>query len=180
VRAGDADSIDAVLEIVYGELRAMAQHRLAQLAPGQTLQAKALVHEAWLKLAAPQLDFAGRAHFFGAAARAMRNILVDQARRKGAQRRGAGVGRIEIDTGIAAVTPSLDDTLAVDEALSRLEVREPRKVRLVELRVFAGLSMPEVAEALGIALSTAERDWRFTRAWLARELDGGAGRDDRG
>ena len=172
-REGATGAAEALLSLVYEQLRDMAQQRMGKLAPGQTLQATALVHEAWLRLApqgTPQFD--GRAHFFGAAGRAMRNILVDHARRKHALRRGGAQQRVDLELDLPADAPSLDDTLAVDEALTRLEARDPRKVRLVELRVFAGLTMPEAAEALAISLSTAEREWRFARAWLAQAIEG--------
>ena len=174
VHAGEAGAADALLELVYQELRRMARQQLARQSPGQTLQATALVHEAWLKL---RLDnepgFDGRAHFFGAAARAMRNILVDQARRKAGRRGGGNLQRVDVDPDLVAATPSFDDALAVDEALRRLEVVHPRKVQLVELRVYAGLSMPQIAAVLGIALATVERDWSFARAWLATAIGGG-------
>lgn len=172
-RNGDAGAADALLALVYEQLRDMAQQRMGKLAPGQTLQATALVHEAWLRLAphgTPQFD--GRAHFFGAAARAMRNILVDHARRKHALRRGGDQQRVELEFELPSDAPSPAETLAVDEALTQLEARDPRKVRLVELRVFAGLTMPEAAQALDVSLSTAEREWRFARAWLAQAIEG--------
>lgn len=180
VRAAGPGAAEALLALVYDELRRMAEHQLGKLAPGQTLQATALVHEAWLKLqggAGP--DFAGRAHFFGAAGRAMRNILVDQARRKAAQRHGGGQRRRDLDPDLVAAESSGDDALVVDEALRAMEAVHPRKVRLVELRVYAGLTMPEIAEALGISLATAEREWSFARAWLAKSIGGGERNDAR-
>ncbi|MCU0866999.1 MAG: ECF-type sigma factor [Planctomycetes bacterium] len=176
LREGEAGAADELLALVYDQLRRMAQQQLARATPGQTLQATALVHEAWLKLGLdrePQFD--GRAHFFGAAARAMRNILVDQARRKAAQRRGGDLQRADLDPDLVAAEPVATDELAVDEALQRLELAHPRKVRLVELRIYAGLTMPEIAAVLDIGLATAERDWSFARAWLAAALDGGGG-----
>jgi RNA polymerase sigma factor (TIGR02999 family) len=173
LREGEAGAADELLALVYDQLRRMAQQQLARSTPGQTLQATALVHEAWLKLGLdrePQFD--GRAHFFGAAARAMRNILVDQARRKAAQRRGGDLQRADLDPDLVAAEPVATDELAVDEALQRLELAHPRKVRLVELRIYAGLTMPEIAAVLDIGLATAERDWSFARAWLAAALDG--------
>jgi RNA polymerase sigma factor (TIGR02999 family) len=172
-RDGDSSAAEALLAMVYDELRGMARAQLGRLAPGQTLQATALVHEAWLRLS-PQgaLPFADRAHFFGAAARAMRNILVDQARKKHAARRGGGRPNVSLELAPPADVTPIVDVLAVDEALAKLEASDPRKVRLVELRVFAGLTMPEAADALGVSLSTAEREWRFARAWLATAIEG--------
>jgi RNA polymerase sigma factor (TIGR02999 family) len=171
VQAGTAGAAETLLNLVYEQLRRMAQQQLGRLVPGQTLQATALVHEAWLKLGLDgEPGFAGRAHFFGAAARAMRNVLVDQARRKAALRRGGGAQRADLDPDLVAVGTSPDSELAVDDALQKLERDHPRKVRLVELRVYAGLTMPEIAAVLDIGLATAERDWSYARAWLANEL----------
>lgn len=173
-RDGDTSATDALLGLVYDELRAMARAQMRRLAPGHTLQATALVHEAWLRLVPDGgLDFQSRACFFGAAGRAMRNVLVDQARRKQAQKRGGGqVHHVDVDMAPPNAELPVTDVLAIDEALTRLESEAPRKVRLVELRVFAGMSMPEIADALGTSLSTTEREWRFTRAWLAEALEG--------
>jgi RNA polymerase sigma factor (TIGR02999 family) len=148
---------------------------------GRTLQATELVHEAWLRVAGGSQDpgWSGRAHFFGAAARAMRRILVEQARRKGRLKRGGGVEPVELDEiEIAAETPGPDfgvELLAVEEALARLEREDERKGRIVELRYFAGLTVEETAQALGVSVGTIERDWRFIRAWLQDQLGGGGG-----
>jgi RNA polymerase sigma factor (TIGR02999 family) len=172
-REGGAAAAAALLALVYDELRAMARGQMQRLPPGQTLQATALVHEAWLRLAAGgAAAFDGRAHFFGAAGRAMRNILIDQARRKHAARRGGDRARVDLEFGVPADAPQVVDVLALDEALTRLQADDPRKVRIVELRVFVGLSMPEIADALGLSLSTVERQWRLARALLAEAIEG--------
>ena len=171
----DADRpASELLPMVYEELRRLAQSRLAKLAPGQTLQATALVHEAWIRLVGEaDPGWECRAHFFGAAAQAMRNILVEQVRKKTSLKRDAG--RIEFDgepLSELRVGDRPEDVLILDDALNRLEAKDPRKARIVELRFFAGLSMPAVARVLGLPLTRVERDWRFTRAWLQKEVDG--------
>lgn len=171
----DADRpASELLPLVYEELRWLAQSRLAKLSPGQTLQATALVHEAWIRLVGesdPGWDC--RAHFFGAAAQAMRNILVEQVRRKTTRKRDAGRIELEVEPlNELRVGDNPEDVLILDDALSRLEAKDPRKARIVELRFFAGLSMPAVARVLGLPLTRIEREWRFTRAWLQKEVDG--------
>jgi len=171
--AGDPKAADELLPLVYGELRRLAAARLAGEAPGQSLEATALVHEAYLRLVGieqPQ-NWNGRGHFFAAAAEAMRRILVECARRKGRERHGGGRQRVDLD----AAAPSLaaeppDDLLDVDEALTRLEAVDRTAAQLVKLRFFAGLSMTEAADALGLTLRTAERNWTYARTWLYREL----------
>ncbi len=149
----------------------MAAAKMARLGPGQTLQATALVNEAYLKLAGGREAWKGRAHFFGAAARAMRNIIVDQVRRKSAAKHGGGQRRVEIDTRIAAPSSTDPDRiLDLDRALLRLEVEQPRAAHVVDLRFFAGLSDDETAEALGISTRTVYREWSYAKAWLRREL----------
>ncbi len=163
-----------LLPLVYDELRRMARYQLAQGGRGQTLQATALVHEAWMRVVGTSdPGWECRAHFFGAAARAMRNILVEQYRRKGRLKRdGKRVHLSEGDDPRIEIEQKLDDLLMLEEALTRLEKKDPLKARIVELRFFTGLTMPAVAETLGLPLTRIEREWRFTRAWLAREVDG--------
>jgi RNA polymerase sigma factor (TIGR02999 family) len=150
---------------------------LAHEAPGQTLDATALVHEAYLRLVESERrgssppGWAGRGHFFAAAAEAMRRILIDHARRKHRPKHGGGRRRVPLDASVAA-TDAPDDLLAVDDALTRLAERDPVRAELVKLRFYAGLTMPEAAAALGISLATAERYWAFARTWLYAELDG--------
>ncbi|MFT3771251.1 MAG: sigma-70 family RNA polymerase sigma factor [Minicystis sp.] len=173
--AGDrrAHAAADLLPAVYVELRRLAAAQLARLRPGQTLQPTALVHEAYMKLvgqADPGWD--GRRHFFGAAAEAMRELLVDHVRRKGAQKRGGGRApeSLEDSLPIEDGDPRLDDVLAVDAALTRLEAEHPRKARVAIMRYFGGLSDEEIAEGLGITTRTVERDWRFARAYLVDAL----------
>jgi RNA polymerase sigma factor (TIGR02999 family) len=163
-----------LLPLVYEELRGIARARLAHLGPGQTLQATALVHEAWIRVVgADDPGWECRAHFFGAAAQAMRNILVEAHRRRGTLRRGGDRERVDPDelAGLALDAPG-EDLLALDEALERLRGKDPLKARIVMLRFFAGLSMPAVAELLGLSLTRVEREWRFSRSWLQREIEG--------
>jgi len=175
VEAGDPRAAAELLPLVYDELRKLAAARLAAEKPGQTLQPTALVHEAYLRLVGGgQPDgWDGRGHFFAAAAEAMRRILVEQARRKGRVRHGGGLQKHALDGGESAVTPPADatDLLAVDEALTRLEAASPRRARLVKLRYFAGLTLPEAAGVLGVSRSTAEADWTYAKAWLKREME---------
>jgi len=161
-----------LLPLLYDELRQLAAAKLAREAPGQTLQATALVHEAWLRVQTDgQPAWDGRAHFFGAAAEAMRRILVDNARRKQAIRHGGELKRTElVDSQIRAEVPD-DELLEVHEALEALASEHPRKAELVKLRYFAGLTLEEAAGILGISEPTAKRDWAFARAWLRREID---------
>lgn len=162
---------DDLLPLVYDELRALAKARMAREAPGQTLQATALVHEAYLRLIGDaDPGWNGRGHFFGAAALAMRRILVEQARRKGRLKHGGDRRRIEIDDAGLAIEPPGADVLAVDRAVQRLEVEDPRKGRIVNLRYFAGLTAKETAAAMELSVGTIEREWRFIKAWLQVEL----------
>lgn len=174
---GESGSADALMEQVYHELRLLAAGRMARESPGQnTLQATALVHEAWLRLVDEQgrAQFQNRAHFFGAAAEAMRRILIDRARRRQALRHGGGQERVDVqDLEIAAPAPD-GELLAVHEALDRLAVVEPQKAELVKLRYFAGLSIEDAASALSISPATAKRWWAYARAWLFQELEGPA------
>jgi RNA polymerase sigma factor (TIGR02999 family) len=170
--SGNRQAAAELLPLVYGELRKLAAARMAAESPGQTLQATALVHEAYLRLvggAQPQ-DWNGRGHFFAAAAEAMRRILVDQARRKQCAKHGGDRQRQELlADALAAPEPELD-LVALDAALGRLAESDPTKAKLVELRYFAGLTGEQAAAVLGISPSAADRLWVFTRAWLRREL----------
>ena len=162
-----------LLPAVYAELRRMAAELSGRLRPGQTLQPTALVHEAYLKLVRDHdPGWQGRRHFFGAAAQAMREILIDQARRKASQKHGGQANRIELAEGVAWIEPPADDLLALDEALGRLEQRDPVKARLVTLRYFAGMTTAQAAAALNISRVTAHRYWTFARAWLHQQMTG--------
>jgi RNA polymerase sigma factor (TIGR02999 family) len=171
IGAGDPRAADELLPLVYEELRKLAASKMAGEAPGQTLQPTALVHEAWLRLAGNQAaHWEGRHHFFGAAAEAMRRILIDNARRKAAQRHGGKLERVDIlEIDLASAAPD-DDLLALNEALERFEAVDKPKAELVKLRYFAGLTIEEAAAALGISLATAKRWWTFSRAWLFNQI----------
>jgi RNA polymerase sigma factor (TIGR02999 family) len=169
IERGDTQAAAELLPLVYDELRRLAAQKLAQENSGQTLDATALVHEAYLRLVGEQ-GFANRRHFFAAAAEAMRRILVENARRKARIKHGGGRRRQELHADLVAA-PGLDeDVLALDAALVKFAAKHPMKSRLVELRFFAGMTGDEAAEILGISPSTADRDWVFARAWLSREL----------
>ena len=171
IEAGDCQASEELLPLVYDELRRLANWRLTSEKSGQTLQATALVHEAYLRLVddeAQQWD--SRGHFFAAAAEAMRRILVDRARRKGRQKHGGSRKRVDLpDSQISTPTPS-DDLLALDEALQKLESEHPQKAQLVKLRYFAGMELVEAANAMSISRATASRYWSFGRAWLFKEI----------
>ncbi|WP_406697430.1 sigma-70 family RNA polymerase sigma factor [Singulisphaera sp. Ch08] len=172
IEHGDPRASEQLLPIVYGELRQLAQQRLAREKPGQTLQATALVHEAYLRLVDGQetQGWDRRGHFFAAAAEAMRRILVENARRKAAERHGGRLERQDPDAiDIAAPTPS-EDLLALDEALAKLEAEDPVKAQIVKLRYFAGLTEEDAANVLGISRTTVQRHWRYTKVWLLRKL----------
>jgi RNA polymerase sigma factor (TIGR02999 family) len=173
ITAGRAPA-SALLPLVYGELRRLAGAQLARLPPGQTLQATGLVHEAFVKLVGTSdPGWEGRGHFFGAAAQAMREIIVDHLRRKGAVKRGGGQAREELDADRLALPEGLGaaEVLAVDAALERLGAEHPRRARVVLLRYFAGLTTEEVAGVLGVTTRTVEREWRFARAFLFDEME---------
>jgi RNA polymerase sigma factor (TIGR02999 family) len=172
IHHGDPRAGDELLPLVYDELRKLAAARMAHEAPGQTLQPTALVHEAWLRLAGNEShEWNGRAHFFAAAAEAMRRILIDNARRKQALRHGAGQQRLDFqDLELAAPAPD-DQLLAVNDALNKLAAEHPQKVALVKLRYFAGLSLEEAAGVLEISEATAKRWWVYARAWLFDEIN---------
>jgi RNA polymerase sigma factor (TIGR02999 family) len=171
---GDKQAAGELLPLVYGELRRMAAARLAREKPGQTLKATALVHEAYLRLVGDQ-QFAGRRHFFAAAAEAIRRILIEQARRKRAVRHGGSRQRADLDPDqIVAPAPD-EELLALHEALDRLAERHPEKAELVKLRYFAGLTADEAATVLGISSGTGDRHWAYARAWLRRAMSEGPG-----
>jgi RNA polymerase sigma factor (TIGR02999 family) len=160
-----------LLPEVYAELRRLAAALTVKLQPGQTLQPTALVHEAYLRLVRDKdPGWEGRRHFFGAAARAMREILIEQARRKGSQKRGGGARRVELSEGLALIEPPADDLLALDEAIGQLQTEKPQLGEVVLLRYFTGLSVEETAQVVGRSVSTVTREWRFARAWLAGRL----------
>ena len=164
---------EELLPLVYEELRRLAAHKMAQEAPGQTLQPTALVHEAWLRLGADgQPAWTNRAHFFAAAAEAMRRILIEAARRKHSQQRGGHLHREELKETTLVLERPTDEILAVDEALTRLAGADPLAAELVKLRYFVGMSLPEAAEALGISARTADRVWAYARSRLHQELEG--------
>jgi RNA polymerase sigma factor (TIGR02999 family) len=171
VQQGDPNAAEELLPLVYEELRCLATARMAQQPPGQTLQPTALVHEAWLKLAGnPHASWNDRQHFFRAAAEAMRQILIDRARAKQRLRRGANPVRVNLDDVDAAVETEPEALLLVDEALQLLTQEHPDKAELVKLRFYAGLSIEESAQALGVSHKTIQRRWIHARAWLFREI----------
>mgnify|MGYP000851715082 CR=1 FL=1 len=172
-KAADARTSDRLLPLVYEQLRRLAAHYLAGEKPGQTLQATALVHEAWLRLAgAEPTSWGGRQQFFAAAAKAMRRILVENARRKQCLRHGGHLTRVQVEDARLACPLPDDQLLAVDAALDRLAAVNPRAAKVVELRFFGGFTEAQAAKHLGIATSTVERIWTFARAWLFREIQG--------
>ena len=169
LRAGDEHARTALLECVYAELRQLARAKMAREQPGHTLQPTALVHEAWLRLG--EQRFENRAHFFGAAAEAMRRILIDRARRRLAVRHGGGQEHVDVqEIEIAAPVEKDDEMLALNDALDRLAEHDARKAELVKLRYFVGFTIEEAAEVLAISVPTAKRDWSYARAWLFREI----------
>ena len=180
IEEGDAHAAMQLLPMVYDELRKLAAQKMAQEAPGQTLQATALVHEAYVRLVGKDdgAHWNSRGHFFAAAAEAMRRILVEQARHKCTLRAGGGRERIDLEDVVPATERPGDEILALHEALTRLAERDSVRAELVKLRFFAGLTMPEAAAALGISLATAERYWTFARAWLFTDLTDGELPDD--
>jgi RNA polymerase sigma factor (TIGR02999 family) len=174
---GDREAAGRLLPLVYDELRRLAAHKLAHEAPGQTLQATALVHEAYLRLVGPDdaQVWEGRGHFFAAAAEAMRRILVEAARRRGRQKRGGGRPRAELLEGDLTINDPPDEVLAVDEALERLAAEDSQAAALVKLRYFAGLTVEEAAQSLGLSRATAYRHWAYARAWVRCEVLGEPG-----
>jgi RNA polymerase sigma factor (TIGR02999 family) len=177
LQAGNRAAVDRLFQAVYQELRGMADQIFRRESPGQTIQPTALVHEAYLKLIDQKcVDWQGRAHFFALAAQAMRRVLLDSAKRRGAAKRGGGWKRITLNERLVPGIQPNERLLALDEALNRLAQLDPRQAQMVELRFFGGFGVEQTAEILGISKRTAEREWTMVRAWLRRELaDEGAG-----
>jgi RNA polymerase sigma factor (TIGR02999 family) len=172
IEQGDPKAAGSLLALVYEDLRRLATGRMAREAPGQTLQPTELVHEAWLRLVGTtNPSFANRAHFFSAAAEAMRRILIDRARRKLTIRHGGGFVRVDLEDQDLAAPGADKNLLAVHEALDVLAKSHPAQAELVKLRYFAGLTNEEAAEILGVSISTAKTYWSFSRAWLLREIE---------
>ena len=169
IQKGDSNAQGELLPLVYEELRRLAAHKMAIEAPGHTLQPTALVHEAWLRLGVQQ-SWENRAHFFAAAAEAMRRILVEHARRKQSLKRGAGAEREELQDSMLVLSAPPDELLAIHEALDKLASEDPSAAELVKLRYFVGMTMEETASAMGLAPRTAERLWTYARVWLRREI----------
>ena len=172
IESGDPRAAEQLLPLVYDELRKLAASRLASEKPGQTLQATALVHEAYLRLVDGEKvqHWNGRGHFFGAAAEAMRRILVENARRRLSLKHGGGLHRLELDEAMAAIENPVEDLLALNQVLARFEQQWPDKAKLVKLRYYAGLTISEASQAMGISTATSERYWRVARAWLYSQL----------
>ena len=171
IEQGNAGASDELLPLVYQELRRLAAHKMSTEPAGHTLQPTALVHEAWLKLVdSPAQSWQNRAHFFGAAAEAMRRILIDRARRKSRQRRGSGAEHLDLDDWDIASPGPDDQLLALNDALDRFATLEPRQAELIKLRYFVGLKIGEAADVLGISEATAKRWWTYGRAWLYSEI----------
>jgi RNA polymerase sigma factor (TIGR02999 family) len=170
-QTGDPDSMPRLLSLIYDELRRLAAAQMARLPPGQTLQPTALVHEAYLRLAGKEdLQLEGRKHFFFAAARAMRDILVERARSKAGPKRGGGRRRVVLDEAVALTEPPPEEVLALHEALADLEKEDSLKAQIVDLHYFTGMSIQETAAVLGLSERTVYRHWRFTKAWLKSRL----------
>ena len=166
---GDREAADRLLQLLYDELRVLAEARLARERTAQTLQPTALVHEAYLRVIGPEGEsqrWDGRGHFFAAAAEAMRRVLVDRARARGSAKRGGGARRLALEPGLISVDEVPDGLLDLDEALEKFAAESPEKAELVKLRFFAGLTLAQAAEAMGISVSTADRYWAYARAWL--------------
>jgi RNA polymerase sigma factor (TIGR02999 family) len=171
IEAGDPKAAEELLPLVYEELRRLAAHKMAHERPGQTLQATALVHEAWIRLAgSSEQGWRDRRHFFGAAAEAMRRILIDRARKRNRTRHGHGLQRVDLQEIEIAATATDNQLLVVDEALERLVEESPERAELVKLRYYVGLSIPRAAEVLGISESSAKRQWNYVRLWLFKEI----------
>ena len=170
-RSGDRAALDALMPVVYEELRDLAQHYLRREASNHTLQSTALVHEAYVRLAGQKTpDWKGRTHFYGVAARLMRQILVDHARRRDAGKRGGGAITLTLDARLVGSAPQDVDILALDDALNRLAALSPQQGQIVELRYFSGLSIEETADVMGVSSGTVKRGWTTARAWLFREM----------
>jgi len=175
IEQGDAKAVDQLLPLVYEELRRLAAQKMSQELPGQTLQATALVHEAYIRLVgAENQKWSSRGHFFAAAAEAMRRILIENARRKQRRKHGGGHQRVDLDDADVTIEESSTDIIALDEALAKLAEEDPIKADLVKLRYFAGLTIKQTAKILEISRATAERYWSYARAWLFHEINKGA------
>jgi RNA polymerase sigma-70 factor, ECF subfamily len=170
MRLGDARAADDLLPLVYGELHRLAKAYMRRERPEHTLQATALINEAYLRLVREDVDWNSRAHFIGVAANVMRRVLVDYARAHKAERRAGGVNRVEMKDDLAISPEKLDEVVRLDEALHRLGELNPRQARVVELRYFGGLSVEEISALLGVAPRSVKRDWSLARIWLFREL----------
>jgi RNA polymerase sigma-70 factor (ECF subfamily) len=179
LRAGEAGANERLITLVYGDLHRLASLCMRREQPGHTLQTTAVVHEAYLRLLGAEACWEDRAHFFGVAARIMRQILVDHARRRLAGKRGNAGRRIALSEILLISEQHLDDVLELDRALEKLARIDPRQSRLVEMRFFAGLSVQEIARCLKISTATVKREWRSARAWLRREMSGGGSDDSR-
>ena len=179
VNDGDSSAAEALMPLLYDELRGLAGGYLRGERAGHTLQPTALVHEAFLKLVGQKnADYKSRGHFMAIAAVAMRRILVNHAEKRSAAKRGGGANRVPLADDLAVVESRDLDLVALDEALNRLAERDARKARVVEQRFFAGMEMSQIAENLGVSLVTVKRDWEFARTWLTREIQAGATTDD--
>ena len=171
LRAGDLGAADRLIPLVYGELKKLAGSFMRRERPGHTLQATALVHEAYVRMAGAGAAPQNRAHFFGIAANTMRQVLLDHARRRRAAKRGGMAGhQVDLDMELLVADDALEDVIAIDESLQRLAEVDPRQSRLIELRFFAGMSVEDAAEVLGISSATVKREWRSAKAWLHRDL----------
>ena len=174
LRAGDSHAAENLLPLVYAELHRLAKSYMRRERPDHTLQATALINEAYLRLVGEDVDWNSRAHFIGLAAHVMRRVLVDYARTRNAEQRGGGLKRVEMQDDLAVSAAQLDEVEQLDEALKRLEKENPRQARVVELRYFGGLSVEEIGALLQIAPRSVKRDWALARIWLFRELRPGA------
>jgi len=175
IEQGDVKAANQLLPLVYEELRRLAAQKMSRESPGQTLQATALVHEAYIRLVGSETqNWKGRTHFFTAAAEAMRRILIDNARRKNSLKHGGGNQKADIDNAELAIKEPSEDIIALDEALAKLAVEDPVKANLVKLRYFAGLTIEQAADILGISRATADRYWSYSRVWLFHETSKGA------
>jgi RNA polymerase sigma factor (TIGR02999 family) len=171
VEQGDPNAVEKLLDVVYEELRRLAASKMAREAPGQTLQPTALVHEAWLRLVgANQSKFENRAHFFSAAAEAMRRILIERARRKLTQRHGGGFERVDLEEQDLAAPDADQQLLAVHEVLDKLASEHPAQAKVVKLRYFAGMTNEETAQVLGVSVATVKNYWTFARSWIFNEI----------
>ena len=175
IEKGDAQAAEELLPLVYEELRHLASRKMSRESPGQTLQATALVHEAYIRLVGTEAqNWKGRTHFFTAAAEAMRRILIENARRKQRLKRGGGQKKVDLEDAEPAVAEPAEDVVALNEALEKLALEDPAKANLVKLRYFAGLTVKQAAEILGISQATAERYWSYARVWLFYEIKKGS------